>query len=79
MAFVWMLLAVAAAAAICGFWNRRYSVGAVLVKRTGLAVTGMVATQLEDLVLGTVVLSIVAAALGYLVAVWWVDRHGGWS
>ena len=79
MAFVWVLLALAAAAAVGNYWGRRYSVGALLVKRAGFAIKGMVAADVENLVQGTVVLALVVAALGYFVAVWWVDRHGGWS
>jgi hypothetical protein len=79
MAFVWLSLALAALAAFSGYWDRRYSVGAILVQRTGTAIKGMATAQLENLVLLAVVLLAVAAALGYLVAVRWVDRHGNWS
>jgi hypothetical protein len=79
MGFVWLLLGVAAAAAIVGLWDRRYSVGAALVKAVGSVTRGAVSTQLEGLVQSTVLLLTVAAALGYLLAIRWVDTHGGWS
>jgi hypothetical protein len=51
VAFVWLSVALAAACAIYGFWDRRFSIGA----------------------------SLVVAALGYMLAIHWVDAHGGWS
>jgi hypothetical protein len=79
MAFVWLLLAVAAAIAICGFWDRRYSVGAALVKAVGLVNNAALTPQFEGLIQNSVLLLTVASAIGYLLAIRWVDTHGGWS
>lgn len=51
MAFVWLSLAIAAASALYGLRDPRFTLGALMV----------------------------VAALGYVLAIRWVDDHGGWS